>query len=157
MLFRNALTIFVLFSLGVVCLARTQFRLSPESFEVDFEDQEGNLFSKSKEFTWGNRRGSKKFLFKFFLFLLKKYNLEDYRVYEKHDRTRRGGSGTKTLVVKYDGIEKVTEVILEVTSDSDDIEARVIKGGVGKDNMKIEITGRHTSYLEYNVEVFGKP
>lgn len=59
--------------------------------------------------------------------------------------------------MKHDGIEKITEIVLEVTSENDDVKARVIKGGVGKDKVKIEVTGRDTSYLEYNVEIFGKP
>lgn len=81
----------------------------------------------------------------------------DYQIYKNHERSRRGGSGTKTLTVRHDGIERITEIELEVTSENDDVKATVIKGGVGKDKVKIEITGKDTEFLEYHIRIFGKP
>lgn len=46
---------------------------------------------------------------------------------------------------------------MEVTSENDDVKATVIKGGVGKDKVKIDITGKDTEFLEYHIRIFGKP
>lgn len=83
--------------------------------------------------------------------------LGDSRVYRKNNRSRRGSTGTKSLDVFWDGIERITEIILEVRSDNDDIKAKIIKGGIGKDQVRIEVTGRDTSFIEYDVEIFGRP
>lgn len=170
MSFKHPLTfVFLVCTLSVVCFARThkrEFQFSPTSVSINQERSQkwSPLFSRTKEFLWGSRKSGKYLLV---LSLIQEIHdfwsvhifiiIGDYRVYQKHDRTRRGGSGTKSLTVRHDAIERITEIILEVTSENDDVSARVIKGGVGKDKVTIEVTGRDTSYLEYNVEIYGKP
>lgn len=169
MTFKNTLTIiFLLCTLGVT-LARThkkvfriQSELDSDSFEVNLADWPF-LTSKTKEFLWGSRKSGKykscpnlSISRTFDIFLYTRF-IGDYRIYQKHDRTRRGSSGTKSLNVYHDGIEKITEIVLEVTSENDDVKATIIKGGVGKDKVRIEVTGRDTAYLEYNVDIFGHP
>uniref|UniRef100_A0A336LYG2 CSON008074 protein n=1 Tax=Culicoides sonorensis TaxID=179676 RepID=A0A336LYG2_CULSO len=97
------------------------------------------LSSQMKEFTFGSRRSG------------------DSRIYRKTDKVRGSNRGTKIIDVDWDGIEKITQIHLEVTSDNGKVSAKVIKGGVGKDNVRIEVRGRNTKLLEYFVEVYGKP